>query len=94
MTNLARRVSALEAVAEDARVRRFRDMARVVAEEVGVSAEDLIREHERGGPTGIEELLARGATERQIIEHLAATSGDDVEELWQRYERISRRLGL
>jgi hypothetical protein len=96
---LHRRVSAVERAVEDARRRRLRIAAEILADELGISAEGLLREFERCDPppSRVAELRAGGASEREIIERLAAAIGADADQEWQRWERVRRRgeaLGL
>jgi len=76
--SLARRLTALEEIAEAARLRPYR----LLAAELGMPVEELMNEAEQFERL-VDRLRAAGKTERQIIEAVAAAAGADPDKLEQ-----------
>ena len=88
MSNLGKRLDALEQIAEEVRLRPFRELA----EERGVPFEALMR-HYRECRARTAELRARGFTEGQILEAIAERVGCTPDELRAKRDALMARFG-
>ena len=88
MSGLGRRMDALEAIAEEVRLRPYR----LVAEARGIPFEELMERvaHVRAGR---HRMQARGLTDRQIVEAKAADLGITPDELLRRVDALQQELG-
>lgn len=89
MSDLGKRLTALEQIAEDMRMRPFRELAG----EIGVSVESLIERYDECHARTVQ-LRAEGKTEREILEATAARMGVDPDELEQERDALVRRFNL
>ena len=88
MSGLGKRLTALEELAEEARLRPFRELA----EERGVPYERLMATYHEGKAHNAE-LRARGLTEEQIVGATAQRIGRTVEELLAKRDELLERYG-
>ena len=88
MSRLAKRLDALEAIAEQVRLRPFRELA----EERGIPLETLMR-HYHQCRTRTAELRAQGRTDEQIIMATAERIGCTVDELKAKHDELRARFG-
>jgi len=86
MSGLPRRLSALEAIAEAARLRPYQRLAA----ELGCPLEELLAETDRE-QARIARLRAQGLSVQQILERQAAEHGITVAQLERECEDIERR---
>ncbi len=87
MNGLGRRVDAVEAIAEEVRLRPYR----VLAEEHGVPVDGLMEELGRLMAERAQ-LRAKGKTDREILELKAARLGITPDELWRKAEALAVRF--
>ena len=87
MGQLARRVDALEQIAEEVRLRPYR----LIAQERGLPFEDLLERVERIRGER-DQMQAQGLTEREIVEAKAARMGVSPDELLRRTDALQQEL--
>ena len=86
--NLSRRLTALEEIADEVRLRPFRELA----DERGVAFETLMQ-HYRECRARTAELQARGFTEEQILETTAQRIGCTPDALRAERDALMERFG-
>lgn len=89
MTPFGRRLTALETVAEEVRARPFRELAF----ELGIPVADVMASYAEAAAE-IASLRARGYSEREVIEALAAEICCTVDELRAETAQLARRFDL
>lgn len=93
MSSLGKRLTALEEIAEEMRLRPIRQLAHDLAAEHGVSVERVLALYEKCHAES-EALRARGLTPDEIIAQTAARMGVTPDELLAETEQMVKRYGF